>query len=348
MRGGECDPKGSEGTSPGPRALGMVLAGAVAVVLGASAWELFDLAIGLTVGLVVSLISFSALGLYGARARLRDVLKPALLGPRNQRDEESGEYQELWDRKRMSAWLQKERAGQHELRASLRLWRVLWLIGAFVVVLSLWWIDRVLQVGLTGVDLGFAGFLVFIFLFGFLLTRARLQEMNADFQATDYEILVLNLKEGHERTAASLFFKHQFELKRYYDQNLRQNGQVFALGALCVLAGLGIVAGAAAWIVINSDSALAVQVAVGMLGAVGGILAGGIATIFIRMYVGTGTALREFHRRLVATNRLHFANLLTATVASPRKRTKLTAELVKAACKDGEGERPAQRDPWLQ
>jgi len=206
------------------------------------------------------------------------------------------------------------------------------LLGTFAVIAGLWWTERVLGVEAANVDVAFAGFLAFASLIAFLFTRARLLEMNEDFQATDYELLILNLETDRERTAASLFFKHQFELKRYYDQNLRQNSQVFALGTICVIAGLATVIGAAYFVVEAKDQELAVQIAVAALGAAGGVLAGVVATIFIKMYVGTGTALREFHRRLVATNRLHFANLLTATVSTKSQREALIEKVIQAAC----------------
>jgi hypothetical protein len=339
MQGGE--PGSGQESAAGSSSTGLKLVTVIVCTAAAvSVWLIVNgyLGAGLTVAVCGSLLAIAWAAVGTHQTEWKEALKPALFRPSHRwRDGEKDPFPTLGDREEWERWLHQERSGQVEMRASLRLWRVIWLIGAVVVWAALWWSDRVLFVDLSAIDVAFAGVLSFVFLLGFFFTRARLKEMNADVQATDYEILVLRMDDTRERTAASLFFKHQFDLRRYYDQNLRQNGQVFVLGTLCVLAGLATVAAAAAWIAFGENDEKTVQVTVGMLGAIGGLLSGGIATIFIRMHVGTGTALREFHRRLVATNRLHFANLLIAMVSSPRKRTALTADLVKAACNDGEG-----------
>lgn len=339
MQGGEPGSGQAPATGlSGTRLKLVVVIAACMVVVGVGAWLIVGdpLRAGLTTVVGGALLAAAWVGISTRQTDLVEALKPALFGPTSQRGDAEGPFPYLNDPKEWELWLRLQRSGQDEMRASLRLWRVIWLIGAVVVPAALWWSDRVMLVDLSTIDIAFAGFLSFIFLLGFFFTRARLKEMNADVQATDYEILVLSMEQTRERTAANLFFKHQFDLRRYYDQNLHQNGQVFALGTLCVLAGLATVAAAAAWVAFGESDELTVQITVGMLGAIGGLLSGGIATIFIRMHVGTGTALREFHRRLVATNRLHFANLLIAMVSSPRKRAALTADLVKAACVDGE------------
>lgn len=310
-----------------------------AIAVGLAVGRLTSVRVGVTAGVAAAILLVALLIFLFNRENLKQALKPALVGPSDQQGRRLKVKLLLNGRDGMAEWLGQQRGSQLEMRWSLRLWRVIWLLATFFVVAGLWWTDRVLGVEVTAVDIGFAGFLAFASLAAFLFTRARLLEMNEDFQATDYELLILNLESERERTAAKLFFKHQFELKRYYDQNLRHNGQVFALGTLCVLVGLATVAGAAYFVVEAKEQALAVQLAVAALGAAGGVLAGAVAAIFIRMYVGTGEALREFHRRLVVTNRLHFANLLTATVSSRRRREKMTEDVIGAACVDGEPEK---------
>lgn len=326
----------------GPRLRTVVGVLVIGVIFAVVARALSDEAgVGLTVGVVFVIAGVGSRVCVLNKERLGAILKPALVGPDSDRDSSKG-WGNLDDPDAMRDWLLDQRKGQLEMRTSLRLWRALWLVFAIVAVAVFWWIDLALPYEPSIFDLVFAGFLVFLCLLGFLFSRARLQAMNADLQVMEYEILALSLDGKHERTAASLFFKHQFEVKRYYDQNLRQNAHVFVLGTLCVLAGLAAVAGAAAWIGLSEDRDGWTN-AVAFLGAVGALLSGGVAAIYIQMHSRTGDALKEFHRRLVITNRLHFAYLLTAMDSDQSQRAALTAEIVKAACRDGEPSEPMIR-----
>lgn len=208
-------------------------------------------------------------------------------------------------------WLTTKQANVNRLRDSHRQWRVVWIVVAVALAVGLAFVAAFVGEPVKTPALVVGVFFELVLVTAVLLLRARLKELNGDAQVLEYETLLLGLDRPGQRTAANLLFKHQFELKRYYDQNLRQSGHVFALGTLCVLCGLAIVGGTA--YLIREDTELAATVATAILGASGALLTGFVARVYIGMYRGSSKSTRLFHERLVTTNRIYLANLLVAT-----------------------------------
>ena len=148
---------------------------------------------------------------------------------------------------------------------------------------------------------------------GFLLARNRARELENAAQQADYELNLMTPWLGVEQRAERLYLKQQFELKRYYDEALRQSTSLSYIGAGCILGGF-VVIGVTLGLVASGKSGSTVAIAV--IGGVGGILANFVAVVFLQMHSSTIRALSSFQDRFVVTNHLHFANLLVARIGS--------------------------------
>lgn len=136
---------------------------------------------------------------------------------------------------------------------------------------------------------------------------------------------------GDEQNAFKLFQVNSSELKRYYDQALKQRALVFSLGIFCILGGF-IVIGVTMYVLVYSlgSASLAEKLVVGGLGVVGGILANFIAVIFLHMFRAIVTSMVDFHNRLVLTNHIYFGNLLLARVGDSQLREETLSKLALA------------------
>ncbi len=122
---------------------------------------------------------------------------------------------------------------------------------------------------------------------------------------------------------------HSHQLRRYYEQALRQRGIIFAIGVLCIGGGFGIIiaAGLLIWL---GDAELSEQIVVAALGAVGGILGNFVAVMYLNMFKETIKSIGAFHDRLVFTNHLHFANVLAAKVTADSARDDVLVQMALA------------------
>ncbi|WP_410611262.1 TRADD-N-associated membrane domain-containing protein [Amycolatopsis sp. lyj-109] len=117
-----------------------------------------------------------------------------------------------------------------------------------------------------------------------------------------------------ERRAMKLFQVHSQQLRRYYDQALRQRGIIFLTGIFCILAGFAVVGVAFALLKSATPASSLEKILIATLGAIGGILGNFIAVVYLRMFTETIKSIGTFHDRLVATHHLHFANFLISKV----------------------------------
>jgi ribosomal protein L29 len=129
-----------------------------------------------------------------------------------------------------------------------------------------------------------------------------------------------------ERRAQRLFRLHQAELDKYYIQARRQSLWAFVIGAACIALGFGVVS-FAIWAFVARDLSFEAKIAVGFLGAIGGILANFVGAIALRMFSDSIRSLNELHNRLVSTHHLHFGNFLAAKIATPELRDKTIAHM---------------------
>lgn len=149
---------------------------------------------------------------------------------------------------------------------------------------------------------------------GWLITRQKVQDLEGDMRQTDYERSLLVEHATNAERAEKLFLRQQFEVKRYYDETLRQSSTLSYIGVMCILGGFAVI-GAAFALVVSAPEETSQQIVVAALGAAGGVLANFVAVVFLRMHAGTVEALTSFHERLVSTHHVHFGNLLASRVA---------------------------------
>jgi Ca2+/Na+ antiporter len=155
--------------------------------------------------------------------------------------------------------------------------------------------------------LGLSAFLLVLFL-SLQVTRRRSREIEADLRQAKHETAVHDPK-GPER-ALQLFLKHQFELKRYYDQTLRHGALVLYTGLLMLFLGAAVVITALFLIEHgNSDD----EIVLATLAGVTGILTNFMGAIYLFMHGRATDAVSEFHSRLSHDHSVQFANLILNT-----------------------------------
>lgn len=145
------------------------------------------------------------------------------------------------------------------------------------------------------------------------VSRQRVRTLESDMREGDYERGLLTDNENSEAQAEKLFLKHQFELKRYYDETLRQSAMLSYLGVLCMTGGF-VVIGVAFYLIAREDQPDSQQIMIATLAAAGGVLANFVAVLYLAMHARTVRALTGFHQRLVGTHHVHFGNLLASRV----------------------------------
>ena len=151
-------------------------------------------------------------------------------------------------------------------------------------------------------------------------SRARATSASEEITDAQNELDLLRIVEDHpERRAHKLLQVNQLDLKRYYDQTLRQGRLIYYLGVGCIILGFGAIAAAIA-VIGTARHSLSEQVVVAALGAVSGTLANFIGVVYLRMFSATIGSVGSFHTRLVATHDLYFGNWWL-----PRSKTKSCA-----------------------
>jgi hypothetical protein len=147
--------------------------------------------------------------------------------------------------------------------------------------------------------------------------------------------------------AEKLFLKQQFELKRYYDETLRQSTMLSYIGVLCIGAGFVVIALAFYLLTaptvggVELDLGTTQQIVIGALAAAGGLMSNFIAVLYLRMHAGTVQAMTSFHERLVGTHHVHFGALLAARVTQSESDKVLTDMAVRLAEAVGPGRGPS-------
>jgi len=175
----------------------------------------------------------------------------------------------------------------------------------------------------SSIDWTLLGLSVYSFVFLAALLFFPLSGIDARIDQIKDEIDLQSVgTKSSEMRAEKQFKLHQKELKRYYDQSLKQGSWIFYIGIANLFAGL-IIIGVTLYLVSNSDDKLIV----GAVGGVSGVLTNFIAVIFLRMYSGTIKSLSDFHNRLVFSNHLHYSNLLVSKIFDEKLRTETWAQL---------------------
>jgi hypothetical protein len=144
------------------------------------------------------------------------------------------------------------------------------------------------------------------------IRRGDLDQLEFESEMMAYEA------SAAERRAEKLLRINEQQLRRYYNQNLRQGSWVFWAGIVCVAFGIAVV-----WLtfyaVTQASGQTEAQVVIGAVGAVGAILINYVAAVYLRIHASAAESFTAFHTRLASTHQLFLANLLISSVSETRR-----------------------------
>lgn len=180
----------------------------------------------------------------------------------------------------------------------------------------------------TSIGILTAGF-TFIVMYGFTRPfRLPSNEYVTELQEIENELDLLSISHSSlEERSEKLFKHHHLELKRYYDENLKQSSWIFVVGIACILIGFAIIGITLYFLIANSSNELENKIIVASVGAIGAILSNFIAVIYLKMHAETVKALTEFHNRFVNTHHFYFSNFLLSKIQNEDKREDALVEL---------------------
>jgi hypothetical protein len=150
--------------------------------------------------------------------------------------------------------------------------------------------------------------------------RMRLRNLETDIQDTDFLIDLQQFEVGKEESRAEKVLRiNEFQLRPYYDMNLRQNSWVFTLGVACMLLGVLVIV-LSLYLVLKVAPTIEGKIIVAALGAIGSVLTNVVAAIYLRMNASASQNLAAFHSRLVDTHQLLLANLFASRMQDDEQR----------------------------
>ncbi|ANE85336.1 MULTISPECIES: TRADD-N-associated membrane domain-containing protein [Bacillus cereus group] len=153
-------------------------------------------------------------------------------------------------------------------------------------------------------------------------------EYITELQEIENELDLLSISHSSlEERSEKLFKHHHFELKRYYDENLKQSSWIFVVGIACIIIGFAIIGITLYFLMANSSNELENKIIVASVGAIGAILSNFIAVIYLKMHSEAVKALTEFHNRFVNTHHFYFSNFLVSKIQNEDKREDALVEL---------------------
>ncbi|MGH0944863.1 TRADD-N-associated membrane domain-containing protein [Bacillus mycoides] len=160
-------------------------------------------------------------------------------------------------------------------------------------------------------QISYIGFLVYSIIFGALAILRVPSEYVIEIQEIENELDLLSISHSSlEERSEKLFKHHHLELKRYYDENLKQSSWIFIVGIVCIGIGFAIIGLTLYFLIANLSNELENKIIVASVGAIGAILSNFIAVIYLKMHAETVKALTEFHNRFVNTHHFYFSNFL--------------------------------------
>ncbi|MCC2363910.1 hypothetical protein COJ79_10655 [Bacillus thuringiensis] len=153
-------------------------------------------------------------------------------------------------------------------------------------------------------------------------------EYTTELLEVENELDLLSIADSSlEERSEKLFKHHHIELKRYYDENLKQSAWIFVVGIACIIIGFGIIGITMYFLITNLSNELENKIIVASVGAIGAILSNFIAVIYLKMHSEAVKALTEFHNRFVNTHHFYFSNFLLSKIQNTDKREDALVEL---------------------
>ncbi|MDA2738033.1 hypothetical protein PDQ75_23025 [Bacillus cereus group sp. Bc015] len=171
-------------------------------------------------------------------------------------------------------------------------------------------------------------FLLYSMMFGTIPIMRMSSEHVIELQEVENELDLLSISHSSlEERSEKLFKHHHFELKRYYDENLKQSSWIFVVGIACIIIGFAIIGITLYFLIANSSNELENKIIVASVGAIGAILSNFIAVIYLKMHSEAVKSLTEFHNRFVNTHHFYFSNFLLSKIQNEDKREDALVEL---------------------
>ncbi|PFZ52778.1 hypothetical protein COL68_25455 [Bacillus wiedmannii] len=174
----------------------------------------------------------------------------------------------------------------------------------------------------------YIGFFVYSITFAAFPILRVSSEYVIEIQEIENELDLLSISHSSlEERSEKLFKHHHFELKRYYDENLKQSSWIFVVGIACIIIGFVIIGVTMYFLISNLSNELENKIIVASVGAIGAILSNFIAVIYLKMHSEAVKALTEFHNRFVNTHHFYFSNFLLSKIQNEDKREDALVEL---------------------
>ncbi|MFU1885149.1 TRADD-N-associated membrane domain-containing protein [Bacillus wiedmannii] len=215
-----------------------------------------------------------------------------------------------------------------------RLFLALGVISIFTLAFLLYRVEDYRKDNILGIltepflvilTLGFTGMIMHSFT---RPLRMPSNEYISELQGVENELDLLSISHSSlEERSEKLFKHHHLELKRYYDENLKQSSWIFVVGIACILIGFAIIGITLYFLITNSSNELENKIIVASVGAIGAILSNFIAVIYLKMHSEAVKSLTEFHNRFVNTHHFYFSNFLVSKIQNEDKREDALVEL---------------------
>ncbi|MHD0313963.1 TRADD-N-associated membrane domain-containing protein [Fusobacterium varium] len=175
---------------------------------------------------------------------------------------------------------------------------------------------------------------IFVFYQFFLITIIGFFALNREIKEIEEKIIELinkieyiEFSNINEKIKSEKQFKlHQYELEKYYKQNLSHNQKIFWGGILSIIFGFGTIF-FMLWLLLF-DGELNNKIEIIIVGGIGGILSNFIGVVYIKMYSETLKVLMKFHKKLVYTHDLHFANYLLSQIENKELKEEILSKAI--------------------
>ncbi len=206
---------------------------------------------------------------------------------------------------------------------------ILMAIICFIIAVILFWLSpQLFKADPLMAQIPSIGFLFYSIMFGSFPILRVSSENVIEIQEIENELDLLSISHSSlEERSEKLFKHHHLELKRYYDENLKQSSWIFVVGIACILIGFAIIGITLYFLIANSSNELENKIIVASVGAIGAILSNFIAVIYLKMHSEAVKSLTEFHNRFVNTHHFYFSNFLLSKIQNEDKREDALVEL---------------------
>ncbi|MFA2691713.1 TRADD-N-associated membrane domain-containing protein [Bacillus mycoides] len=211
---------------------------------------------------------------------------------------------------------------------------VLGMVSICVLIFIFYFIEDIIKSDIlgraTGISLALLAALHTILVYILFITPIKYSpnEYINELQEIENELDLLSISHSSlEERSEKLFKHHHWELKRYYDENLRQSSWIFVVGIVCIVIGFAIIGVTLYFLIASRSNELENKIIVASVGAIGAILSNFIAVIYLKMHSEAVKSLTEFHNRFVNTHHFYFSNFLLSKIQNEDKREDALVEL---------------------